>query len=76
MKTKLGIVHFKAAAPPIDDLIAAAEEVRKRTDGPIVVWGISMGAATAILGAGEGMVVDLIIAESCYDGFVETVSQV
>ncbi|MDP6506216.1 MAG: alpha/beta fold hydrolase [Planctomycetota bacterium] len=55
------------------DLTAAISEVRKLTKSPIILWGISMGAATAILVGAEDPDIALIIAESSYESFDGTV---
>lgn len=40
---------------------------------PVVLWGISMGAAAALLAAGESPEVDAVIADSSFLSFEETV---
>jgi pimeloyl-ACP methyl ester carboxylesterase len=55
-------------------LRAAIRAARKRSDGPVALWGVSMGAATALLVSAEEPGIDLVIAESSYDSFVDTVA--
>ncbi len=56
------------------DLHAAIKEARKRSAKGLALWGVSMGAATAILAGAEDPDIHLIIAESSYDSFEETVA--
>jgi pimeloyl-ACP methyl ester carboxylesterase len=56
------------------DVCRAAAFARSRTEGPLVIWGVSMGAAAAMLGAGCA-VADRVIAESAFDSLRNTVGQ-
>jgi len=53
-------------------LHAAIAEARRLSSEPIALWGVSMGAATAILVSAEATAIPLVIAESSYDSFIDT----
>lgn len=53
-------------------LHAAIAEARELSPEPIALWGVSMGAATAILVSAEATDIPLVIAESSYDSFIDT----
>ncbi|MBI2191247.1 MAG: alpha/beta fold hydrolase [Planctomycetes bacterium] len=56
------------------DLCAALEEARRRGGGvEPILWGVSMGAVTALLVAADHPGIPLVIAENPYDSFVDTV---
>ena len=48
------------------DLKAAVSYVSHRTDGPIGVWGLSMGGATALMTAAEEPAIDAVVVDSSY----------
>jgi len=55
------------------DVRAAVAEARRRSPGPVVVWGISMGAAATVLAAGEDEEVAGVVADSSYRNLEDTV---
>jgi pimeloyl-ACP methyl ester carboxylesterase len=54
------------------DVEAAVAEARRRTPGPAVVWGISMGAASTMLAAAETPDVDGVVCDSVYRSLDDT----
>jgi pimeloyl-ACP methyl ester carboxylesterase len=57
-----------------EDAHAAAELARSRAAGPVVLWGVSLGAATAVLAAAEDPGVAGIVCDSSYRSLRDTVS--
>jgi alpha-beta hydrolase superfamily lysophospholipase len=56
------------------DVQRAAEYARsRRPEGPLVIWGVSMGAAASLLAA-RSAAPDAVIAESAFDSFENTVA--
>lgn len=57
------------------DVCAAAAFVENASPGrPIVFWGVSLGAATALLGANRCRRAEAVIADSSFLSFEETIS--
>ncbi len=57
------------------DVVAMADALRQRTkNGRVALWGLSMGAATALLAASEARA-DGVIAESPFQSLEETLYQ-
>jgi pimeloyl-ACP methyl ester carboxylesterase len=55
------------------DVRAAVELAHRRTAGPIVVWGVSMGAAAAALAAAEDPRIAGVVCDSAYRSLPDTV---
>lgn len=55
------------------DVVAAAALARERSPGPVVLWGVSMGAATALLAAADDKEVAGVVADSSYRSLRDTV---
>jgi len=53
--------------------VAAAAEFAAKAGRPVVAWGVSMGAAAAVLAAADGAPIQALILEGCYDSLVQTV---
>jgi uncharacterized protein len=56
-----------------DDVHAATAFVRARAAGPVVLWGVSLGAATVILAAAEDPTVAGVVGDSSYRSLPDTV---
>jgi pimeloyl-ACP methyl ester carboxylesterase len=56
------------------DVHAAIAFARRRSQGPVAVWGISLGAASALLAAAEDPGVAALVADSSYRSLRDTVS--
>lgn len=56
-----------------DDALAAAAYARGRGAGPVVLWGVSLGAATATLAAAEDPSIAGVVADSSYLTLRDTV---
>lgn len=56
-----------------EDVKAAARYARERSPGTIVLWGISLGAASAMLAAAEDPSVAAVICDSSYRSLEDTV---
>jgi pimeloyl-ACP methyl ester carboxylesterase len=56
-----------------DDVLAATAFARTRTPGPVVLWGVSLGAATVILAAAEDPTVAGVVADSSYRSLTDTI---
>lgn len=56
-----------------DDTLAAASLARGRDAGPVVLWGVSLGAATATLAAAEDRSIAGLVADSSYLTLRDTV---
>jgi pimeloyl-ACP methyl ester carboxylesterase len=56
-----------------EDVRAAARFARERAPGPVVLWGVSLGAASAVLAAAEDADVKGIICDSSYRSLDDTV---
>jgi len=56
-----------------DDVHAATALVRSRSQGPIVLWGVSLGAASATLAAAEDPAISALICDSTYRSLRDTV---
>ena len=58
-----------------DDVLAAIDWVKaKQPDSHIVLWGISMGAASAMLAAAQNPSTDAVICDSSYLSFSDTIN--
>ena len=55
------------------DVRAAVAEARRRFDGPVVVWGVSLGAASAMFAAAEDGGVAGVVSDSSYRSLEDTV---
>jgi pimeloyl-ACP methyl ester carboxylesterase len=56
------------------DVLAAAELARERSPGPVVVWGVSLGGASAVLAAADDPLVSGIICDSSFRNLRDTVA--
>jgi hypothetical protein len=56
-----------------EDVLAAARLARERAPGPVVLWGVSLGAASVVLAAAEDRSVAGIICDSSYRSLDDTV---
>jgi uncharacterized protein len=57
-----------------DDVHAATEVARKRSQVPVVLWGVSLGAASATLAAAEDPAVAGLVCDSSYRSLRDTVN--
>jgi pimeloyl-ACP methyl ester carboxylesterase len=55
------------------DVRAAVELARKRSPGPVVLWGVSLGGASAALAAAEDPTVAGLVCDSSYRSLRDTV---
>jgi len=55
------------------DVEAAARLARERSPGPVVLWGVSLGAASVVLAAAEDPAVAGVICDSSYRSLTDTV---
>jgi pimeloyl-ACP methyl ester carboxylesterase len=56
-----------------DDVHAATVLVRARATGPVVLWGVSLGAATVMLAAADDKAVAGVVCDSSYRSLPDTV---
>jgi uncharacterized protein len=56
-----------------EDVKAAARLARERSPGPVVLWGVSLGAASSVLAAAEDPEVAGVICDSSYRSLGDTV---
>jgi alpha-beta hydrolase superfamily lysophospholipase len=56
-----------------DDVKGAVAFVRGRSKGPVVLWGVSLGAASVMLEAAEDPSVDAVVCDSSYLSLKDTV---
>jgi pimeloyl-ACP methyl ester carboxylesterase len=56
-----------------EDVKAAIAEARARSRGPVIVWGVSLGAASAVLAAAEDPAVVGVVADSSFRSLRDTV---
>ncbi len=56
-----------------EDVKAAARFARERAPGPVVLWGVSLGAASAVLAAAEDPEVKGLICDSSFRSLGDTV---
>jgi pimeloyl-ACP methyl ester carboxylesterase len=56
-----------------EDVEAAVRLARKRSPGPVVLWGVSLGAASVVLAAAEDPTVAGVICDSSYRSLDDTV---
>ena len=57
-----------------DDVKAAIAEARARSKGPVVVWGVSLGAASAVLAAAADPGVAGVVSDSSFRSLRDTVA--
>jgi pimeloyl-ACP methyl ester carboxylesterase len=57
-----------------DDVEAAAELARRRSPGPVVLWGVSLGGASVMLAAADDPLVAGVICDSSWGDFRATVT--
>jgi alpha-beta hydrolase superfamily lysophospholipase len=57
-----------------EDVRAAADLARERSAGPIVLWGISLGGASAVLAAADDPLVAGVICDSSWGYLPDTVA--
>jgi len=57
-----------------DDVRAAADLARERSEGPVVVWGVSLGGAAALLAAADDPLVAGVICDSSFRNLRDTVA--
>jgi pimeloyl-ACP methyl ester carboxylesterase len=55
-----------------EDVHAAVDFARRRREGPIVLWGISFGAATAVFTAAEDPRVSAVVCDSSFRSLRDT----
>jgi uncharacterized protein len=55
------------------DVEAAARFARERSPGPVVLWGVSLGAASVVLAAADDPAVAGVICDSSYRSLADTV---
>jgi alpha-beta hydrolase superfamily lysophospholipase len=57
------------------DVLGAVRWVRQegKTTGPVVVWGVSMGAAAALMAAADSPDIAAVISDSSFRSFTDTV---
>jgi hypothetical protein len=55
------------------DVEAAVDEARRRSPGPVVVWGVSLGGASVVLAAADDPQVAGVICDSSYRSLRDTV---
>lgn len=55
------------------DVLAAAGLARERSPGPVVLWGVSLGAASSVLAAAEDTAVAGVICDSSFRSLDDTV---
>jgi uncharacterized protein len=56
-----------------EDVKAAARFARERVAGPVVLWGVSLGAASAVLAAAEDPEAKGVICDSSFRSLADTV---
>lgn len=57
-----------------EDALAAVAFARSKSAGPVVVWGVSLGGATATFAAGEDQNVGGLVCDSSYRSLRDSVS--
>jgi pimeloyl-ACP methyl ester carboxylesterase len=55
------------------DVLAAVAEARRRAPGPVVLWGVSLGAASATMAAADDPTVAGVVCDSTYRDLPDTV---
>jgi alpha-beta hydrolase superfamily lysophospholipase len=55
-----------------EDVRAAVDLARRRQEGPVVLWGISFGAATAVFAAAEDPQVAAVVCDSSFRSLRDT----
>ncbi|MGE5127804.1 MAG: alpha/beta hydrolase [Betaproteobacteria bacterium] len=56
-----------------EDVKASARFARERSPGPVVLWGVSLGAASVVLAAADDTQVAGVICDSSYRSLADTV---
>jgi pimeloyl-ACP methyl ester carboxylesterase len=56
------------------DVIAAVALARSKSAGPVVVWGVSLGAASATLAAASDPAIGALVCDSSYRSLRDTIS--
>jgi uncharacterized protein len=56
-----------------EDVKAAVRVARERSPGPVVLWGVSLGAASVVLAAADDPTVAGVICDSSYRSLADTV---
>jgi pimeloyl-ACP methyl ester carboxylesterase len=56
------------------DVHAAVEEARRRAPGPVALWGVSLGAASATLAAADDPQIVALVSDSSYRSLRDTVT--
>ncbi len=56
-----------------EDVKASASFARERSPGPVVLWGVSLGAASVVLAAADDTQVAAVICDSSYRSLDDTV---
>jgi pimeloyl-ACP methyl ester carboxylesterase len=54
------------------DVAAAVDEARRRAPGPVVLWGISFGAATAVMAAADDPEIAGVVCDSSFRSLRDT----
>jgi pimeloyl-ACP methyl ester carboxylesterase len=57
-----------------DDVRAAVELARERSPGPVVVWGVSLGAFSVVMAAAEDLEVAAVICDSGFRNLRDSVA--
>jgi hypothetical protein len=55
------------------DVRAAVAEARRRAPGPILAWGVSLGAAAAVMAAAEDETISAVVSDATYLSLPDTV---
>lgn len=56
------------------DALGAVDWIRQRDDGPVALWGVSLGGATATLAAAEAPEIAALVCDSTYRSVPDTVN--
>jgi pimeloyl-ACP methyl ester carboxylesterase len=56
-----------------DDVLAATRFARERSPGPVVLWGVSLGGASAVIAAAQDAEVKGVICDSSFRSLPDTV---
>jgi pimeloyl-ACP methyl ester carboxylesterase len=56
------------------DVLAAVTLARQKSPGPVVVWGVSLGGATATLAAADDAKIGGVVCDSSYRSVADTLS--
>ncbi|HSB60836.1 MAG TPA: alpha/beta fold hydrolase [Vicinamibacteria bacterium] len=55
------------------DVLAAVAEARRRSPGPVVLWGVSLGGASVVLAAAQDPSISGVVCDSSYRSLPDTV---